>query len=162
LKESVKGMETAIWGIRVDSYRFDTSLYLTIRAAVLSLISFSYLTAIRYDRLIYSLIRNLRFPVELGYALLASFNAVGKMKDEYKRIRQAAVMRFSRKPLYYFYLIPLLVSATRYSQQAAMSMQTRGLNKKKSFIIDEKIRLYDVLIFISNLAGMLLVRLKIN
>jgi hypothetical protein len=41
-------------------------------------------------------------------------------------------------------------------------MQTRGLNKKKSFIIDEKIRLYDVLIFISNLAGMLLVRLKIN
>lgn len=156
LKETVTGSSRQIFGFVFDNYRLQTSLYLMIRANVLSIISFSFLTAIRYDRLIYSLIQNLGFPVSWGYALLAAFNAVGKLREEFLRIRQAINMRFSRKPLFYFYIIPLLVSATRYSQQAAISLQTRGLNQKKSFIIRAEMEIIDYVYLAVNIAGIIL------
>ena len=156
LREEVTGITKNILGMHLDDYRFRMSLYLVIRADVLSLISFSFLTSIRYDRLIYSMIQNLNFPVTWGYALMVAFNAVSKLKEEFVRIKQAVTMRFNKKPLFLFYIIPLLVSATRYSQQAAMSIQTRGLNQKKSFIISEKLILFDCLIFIINILGILI------
>jgi energy-coupling factor transport system permease protein len=162
LKEEITGLPLCIMGLELDQYRFDMSLYLTIRSGVLSLISFSFLTAIRYDQLIYSLIQNLGFPVRWGYALLVAFNSVSKLREEFIRIQQAALLRFSRKPLFYFYIIPLLVSATRYSQQAAMSIQTRGLSQDKSFIIKVKMRITDIAYLFINIAGMIIISLIIN
>lgn len=156
LKSDVSGYPVVIAGIELDSYRCTVSIYLMVRAMSLSLISFAFLTAISYDRLIYSMIRNLRFPVMWGYALLAAFNSTAKLKSEFLRIRQASILRFSKKPLFYFYLLPLLVSATRYSQQAAMSMQARGLNNEKSFIVDMKLKLHDVLLLIINVCGIII------
>ncbi len=156
LKGGISGQQVIILGKAFDDYRLQISLYLTIRAWSLSVISFTYLTAIHYDRLIYSLVQNLGFPVSWGYALLVSFNAVGNLRGELERIRQAAMMRFLRKPLLYFYIIPLLVSATRYSQQAAMSIQTRGLNQKKSFIISAKLGYIDIAFLVINIAGIVI------
>ncbi len=156
LKGGISGQPVIILGKTFDNYKLQISLYLMIRSWSLSVISFTYLTAIRYDRLIYSLIQNLGFPVSWGYALLVSFNAVGNLRGELERIRQAAMMRFMKKPLFYFYIIPLLVSATRYSQQAAMSIQTRGLNQKKSFIISAKLGYIDIAYLVINIAGILI------
>ncbi|MDP8220419.1 MAG: energy-coupling factor transporter transmembrane component T [Candidatus Stygibacter frigidus] len=156
LKGSFNSYSIILLGREFDHYRLTQSLYLAVRAAALSLISFSFLTAIHYEKLIYSLIQNLRFPVIWGYALLVAFNSVGNIQAEFKRIQQAAMMRFSRKPLFYFYIIPLLVSATRYSQQAAMSIQSRGLSQDKSFINSEKLRLFDMLFLIINLTGIII------
>ena len=156
LKEGFDSYSIIIWGRVFDHYRLTQSLYLAIRATALSVISFSYLIAIHYERLIYSLIQNLHFPVIWGYALLVAFNSAGNIQSELKRIQQAAMMRFSRKPLFYFYIIPLLVSATRYSQQAAMSIQSRGLSQDKSFIQSEKLRFYDLLYLFINLTGIII------
>ncbi|MDP8211040.1 MAG: energy-coupling factor transporter transmembrane component T [Candidatus Stygibacter australis] len=156
LKGNMSSYPVIFAGIELDHYRLTMSLYLAIRAAALSLVSFSFLTAIHYEKLIYSLIQNLRFPVIWGYALLVAFNSAGNIQSEFKRIQQAAVMRFSHKPLFYFYIIPLLVSATRYSQQAAMSIQSRGLNQDKSFIKSEKLRVFDLLILLINLTGIII------
>jgi energy-coupling factor transporter transmembrane protein EcfT len=162
LKEGVTSYQVMILGKEMDSYRLSMSLYLTVRAGSLSLISFSFLTALHYDRLIYSLIQNLKFPVSWGYALLVAFNSTGNIRAEFKRIQQAAVMRYSRKPLFYFYIIPLLVSATRYSQQAAMSIQTRGLNEDKSFIIRERVNVCDLAFLLINLIGIGITMLVIS
>lgn len=146
----------SLFGFKLYQEKFNLSLYLVVRAFSLSLISFAYLTAIRYDRLIYSLIQNLKFPVKFGYALMASFNALGNLQEEFFRIRIAARLRFSRQPLFYFYIIPLLVSATRYSQQAAVSMQTRGLSEKKSFLIEQKLKSIDLAFLLINILGVIL------
>ena len=157
LKSNITGSDFKILGLILDEYRFQISLYLTIRALALSFISFSYLTAINYDKLIYSLIQNIHLPVEWGYALLAAFNSVGKMRDDFLHIRQSALMRFSRPPSFFFYLIPLLVSATRYSQQTALSMQTRGLNKSKTFIINQHLNIIDIIILSINVIAIILI-----
>ncbi|MCF7911804.1 MAG: energy-coupling factor transporter transmembrane protein EcfT [Candidatus Cloacimonetes bacterium] len=159
LREGISGSQVMILGRAFDSYRLNMSLYLTVRAGVLSLLSFSFLTALEYDKLVYSLIQNLRFPVSWGYALLIAFNSIGNIRAEHQRIQEAALMRYNRKPLFNFYIIPILVSATRYSQQAAMSIQTRGLNEEKSFIIKAKMQICDILYLTVNLTGIVILQI---
>jgi len=162
LKDEISSYQVMILGREMDSYRLSVSLYLTVRAGSLSLISFSFLTALHYDKLIYNLIQNLKFPVSWGYALLIAFNSTSNIRAEFRRIQQAAVMRYTKKPLFYFYIIPLLVSATRYSQQAAMSIQTRGLNEDKSFIIRERVKICDLAYLLINLIGIVVSLLVIT
>jgi energy-coupling factor transporter transmembrane protein EcfT len=156
LKTGTTGQAKELFGYVFDNYRLEMSLYLTVRAGMLSLVSFTFLTAIRYDRLTYSLIQNLKFSVNLGYALLIAFNAVGNIRAEFLRIRQASRMRLKKKPIYFSYVIPLLVSATRYSQQAAMSLQTRGLCRDKSYIIDARLLKSDYIFLLINVTGIII------
>jgi energy-coupling factor transport system permease protein len=134
---------------------YDTSwhnaVFLTVRTFVLSFISVSYLLGIDYDDFVYSLMQNLKLPVTIGFALLATFNAFTFMRQEFQRIRLAYKMRFQKKKLPLLLIFPVLVSAGRYAYYAGLSMESRGLQAKRTYLQENKFSLWDIVIIVTNL-----------
>ncbi len=120
-------------GFAIRELAFENALFLTVRAFSLSMISFIFLLAIKYDALVFSLMQNLKLPVSIGYALLATFNAFNYMKDEFLRIQLAYKMRFLKLRFPLSLIFPILVSASRHAHYTGLSLESRGLNSQKTF-----------------------------
>lgn len=144
--------QIASWlGFKIYQQAFDTAIFLTARAFSLTMISFTFLLAIHSDALVFSLMQNLKLPVSIGYALLATFNAFIYMKEEFGRIRLAYRMRFQKQIFPLKLLIPILVSASRYAHYAGLSLESKGLHKAKTYCELHKWRRIDWLILLCNL-----------
>jgi energy-coupling factor transport system permease protein len=126
-------------------------VFLTVRTFVLSFISVSYLLGIDYDDFVYSLMQNLKLPVSIGFALLATFNAFSFMRQEFQRIRLAYKMRFQKKKLSLLLIFPVLVSAGRYAYYAGLSMESRGLQAERTYLRKHKFTFWDTVLILSNL-----------
>ena len=137
----------------------NTALFLSVRTFALSFISFSYLIGIEYDKLVLSMMQNLKLPVSVGYSLLSTFNAFYHMKSEFIRIKQAYMMRFKKKKPSLLLLFPMIVSAARYAYYAGLSLESRGLNKHKTYIIQIEITKRDFIFLAINLIIIILVTL---
>ncbi len=120
--------------IKTNKYSLHLAIFLVIRTLSLSLISFSYMICLEYDKLIVSLIQNFKLPVTVGYSLLVTFNAFFHLKEEYFRIKNAYLMRFSKRKITFLLLFPIIVSAARYAYYAGLSLESRGLNGNKTFL----------------------------
>ncbi len=139
---------TKIWGITIYKQALKEALFLVMRSGSISVISFAYVISINFEKLVGELMQNFKFPVILGYALLATVNAFDFMKREFLKIRIAYEMRFLKSYYSPKILIPLLVAATRYSQQASLMLESRGLNKRKNFYRKYKIASKDYLLLV--------------
>ncbi len=149
--------------INTNKYALELALFLTVRTFSLSFISFSYLVALEYDNFIVSLMQNMRLPVTVGYSLLVTFNAFYHLKDEFVRIKNAYMMRFGKKRNALLLFFPMIVSAARYAYYAGLSLESRGLNKNKTYLKNMKLQKKDFIIIIINffiLFGMFFVFLK--
>ena len=138
-------------GFPIYQLAWDTAIFLTARAFSLTVISFIFLLAINSDGLVFSLMQNLKLPVSIGYALLATFNAFIYMKDEFLRIRLAYRMRFQKQIFPMKLLIPILVSASRYAHYAGLSLESKGLQQKKTYTEIHKWQKIDWIILIVNI-----------
>ncbi|MFO7896120.1 MAG: energy-coupling factor transporter transmembrane component T [Candidatus Cloacimonadales bacterium] len=144
--------QIATWlGFPIYQQAWETAIFLTVRAGSLTLISFTFLLAIRSDALVFSLMQNLKLPVNIGYALLATFNAFIYMKDEFLRIRLAYRMRFQKQIFPLKLLIPILVSASRYAHYAGLSLESKGLHNKKTYCEQQQWQGIDWLVLLINL-----------
>ncbi|RLC50678.1 MAG: hypothetical protein DRZ79_04015 [Candidatus Cloacimonadota bacterium] len=139
-----------IFGFEIKQIAFNNALFLVSRTFCLSMISFLFLLSIRYDALVFALMQNLKLPVSIGYSLLATFNAFAHLKEEFSRIRLAYKMRFLKKVFPLKLLMPMLVSASRFAYSAGLSMESRGLNKQKTFLELVRWRKSDIIIIIAN------------
>ncbi len=123
-----------ILGFSIREMALSNAIYLTTRAFALSTVSFTFLTAIRYDALVFAMMQVFKLPPAIGYSLLATFNAFLYMKDEFLRIRLAWRNRFGKNRFPLSLIFPVLVSASRYAHYAGLSLECRGLNKDKSYL----------------------------
>ncbi|MBN2461445.1 MAG: hypothetical protein JXB60_07540 [Candidatus Cloacimonetes bacterium] len=120
-------------GLPIRELAWQNAVFLSSRTFALTTISFVFLLGIKYDRLVLSLMQNLKLPVSVGYALLTTFNAFVYLSSDYGRIREAYRMRFLHKRSFLRTLFPMLVSAGRYAYFAGLSLECRGLNSRKTF-----------------------------
>ncbi len=125
---------------------FDNAIHLTLRSFCMSIISLTYVTSIKYNKLVLSLMQNFKMHTNIGYSLLAAFNAFYHLKSEFYRIKLINKFRSGKNVNSIKMLFPLLVSAGRYSSQAGLSLASRGLNKDKTFLIEVKWRITDTLL----------------
>ena len=144
-----------ILGFKIRSLALTNALFLASRAFCLSMISFVFLLSIRYDALVFALMQNLKFPISVGYSLLATFNAFAHLKDEFFRIQLAYKMRFLKRIFPLKLLLPILVSASRFAFSVGLSMESRGLNKQKTFSELHRWRKFDTLVLLGNLLQIL-------
>ncbi len=127
---------STIFGVNIYEDSIKEALFLAIRSSSISIISFAYVIAIDFEKMVNELMQNFRFPVIFGYALLSTVNAFVFMKKEFIKIKTAYEMRFLKSYYSPKILLPLLVSASRYAYQAGLSLESRGLNKNKTFYKD--------------------------
>ncbi|MBN1969523.1 MAG: hypothetical protein JXR48_09735 [Candidatus Delongbacteria bacterium] len=113
---------------------FKTAIFLSTRSFTISFISFSYIIHIDHEKLILSMMQNLKLPINLGYSLLIMFNSFYNLKDDYARIRSAYLIKTGKKIPLVKTLIPLLVNAARFAQNAGLSLEVKNLRKDKTFI----------------------------
>ena len=149
----------SIGKLHITKSVLNTAMFLSVRTFTLSFISFSYLIGIQYDKLVLSMMQNLKLPVSVGYSLLSTFNAFYHMKSEFIRIKQAYMMRFKKKKPSLLLLFPMIVSAARYAYYAGLSLESRGLNKDKTYIIQIKITKRDFIFLAVNLMIIVLITL---
>ena len=135
----------------------ETALYLVSRTFSLTFISMSYVFAIRFDVMIFSMLQNFKLPVSIGYSLLSAVQAIAHLKDDYFRIRTAYKMRFGRNKSPLLLLIPLLVGASRYAYFAGLSLQSRGLNNNKTYLERNYFSFSDIFYVVMNIGFILFV-----
>lgn len=136
------------------SHRQDIAYYLTLRTFCLAFVSFTFSIHTPYQMLINYLMQKKLLSVRIGYSLLAVFNSFHHLGDEFKRVQLAYKMRYHKRFLSPRVIITLLTVAARYAHNLSISMHSRGLNNKKTFI--EKttaLKLYDYLFWLVNIYG---------
>lgn len=107
---------------------------------------------IDFEGLILYCMQRLNLPVVLGYSILSAINAFKYFSVEIERIRYAFLMRYAKKKINIFVLYSFLVSATRYAFHQGISMESRGLNPKKTFVHQVRLwRKLDTLVILGNL-----------
>lgn len=151
-----------IIGFPIYKLAMDNAIYLTTRAFSMSMISFIFLVSIRYDALVFSLMQILKLSPSIGYSLLATFNAFHYMEDEFIRIRSAWKNRFCKNKFPLSLIFPVLVSASRYAYHAGLSLECRGLNKKKSYLEIYMWTFKDTLFIILNMIEIIIINLIIS
>jgi energy-coupling factor transporter transmembrane protein EcfT len=124
-----------LWGINVSTTNVYIALNLVTRTATLAVCSFVFIAHINVERVILCAMKQLHLPVKIGYAILAMNNALGFLRDEFLRIRSVYKIRFRKKLGLHKLLYPLLISASRYAAICGMSLVTRNLNNKKTFVV---------------------------
>ncbi|MBF0443054.1 MAG: hypothetical protein HQK54_14195 [Oligoflexales bacterium] len=122
-------------GIIVDDRAATLALFLTVRSFALAYISFVFVIHTDFEGVIRYAMQYLGLPLRIGYSLLAMTNAFAFMRGELYRIQDACRMRFLRRNLSPKIIVPLMVGAARYAFVAGLSMEIRGLNPKKTFVI---------------------------
>lgn len=114
---------------------FDTSVIrLFSRNVSLTLTTVMISSAIDFEQLLLYLMQRRVLPVKLGYPLLAMMNSLSFLLAEFKRIKDAYLMRFGSKKYSIRMLYPVLVSAARYAFVAGISLESRGLNQHKTYV----------------------------
>jgi energy-coupling factor transporter transmembrane protein EcfT len=135
--------------LTVYTLGWENAIHLTLRSFCMSVISLSYVLSLRYDRLVYALMQNLRLNTNIGFSLLASFNAFYHLKEEFVRIRLINKMRFGKRVNPFRMLFPLLVGAGRYASQAGLSLESRGLSKQRTYLVSVPWRISDTMLLSS-------------
>ncbi len=110
------------------------SLNLSLRMFTLATVSFAFMYHMPKEQTIIELTKRNILPVTLGFAMLAAFNASTYLKGEFTRIQIAYQMRFQRRYFSLKILLPLLIAAARYSHNVSISMHSRGLGQKRSYL----------------------------
>ncbi|MBN2830428.1 MAG: hypothetical protein JXR56_08925 [Candidatus Cloacimonetes bacterium] len=141
---------------------WDNAIHLTLRSFCMSVISLSYVLSIKYDKLVYSLMQNLKLSTNIGFSLLASFNAFYHLKDDFVRIRLLNRMRFGKRVNPFRMLFPLLVGAGRYASQAGLSLESRGINKQRTYLVSVPWKAIDTALLTSAFFMVLLIVLIIT
>lgn len=132
--------------ITVYEKGWDNAIHLTIRSLCMSIISLSYVLSLKYDKLVYALMQNLKLSPNIGFSLLASFNAFYHLKEDFIRIRLINRMRFGKRVNSFKILFPLLVGAGRYAAQAGLSLDSRGINRDRTYYEITTWKLIDTLL----------------
>jgi len=143
--------------LQIYDTAWHNAVFLTVRTFVLSFISVSYLLGIDYDDFVYSLMQNLKLPVSIGFALLATFNAFSFMRQEFQRIRLAYKMRFQKRKMPLLLIFPVLVSAGRYAYYAGLSMESRGLRSERTYLRKQSFSITDLFLVVVNLLVLLII-----
>jgi len=121
-----------------------TAVKLSVRSLILSILSVSFAVSIDYEKLTISLMRNLRLSPKIGYALLCAANSFRHLKKDFSNIRNNHLMRTNKKYFSPAIIIPLLVCASRYAYTAGLSIESRGINSGKTFIMEQRITPKDI------------------
>ncbi len=129
--------------INTSKEAIELATYLSVRSVSLSVLSVVAVLGVKYERLVISMMQNVKLPVIIGYPLIAAFNAFFHLKIEFERIVMITKMRKGKKINPFLLLFPLLVSTIRYANQIGLSLESRGLNKNKSFYNNYKISRID-------------------
>jgi energy-coupling factor transporter transmembrane protein EcfT len=120
--------------LKITESAWQNAMYLTSRSFSLSFVSFVFILAINSVELVFSLMQNAKLSVNIGYPMMATFLAFENLKDEFQRIQTANSMRFRKKIPLFQMLVPLLVNASRHAYQVGLSLESRGLQARKTFI----------------------------
>lgn len=130
------------------------STTLVVRLFSLAIISFMYIVHLPKEQFVLNLIQRRILSVNIGFALLAVFNAFSELQKEFNKIRLAYKMRFGKNYYSPKILLPLMVSAARYAHTLSISMYTRGINQNRSYY-NAKInyKLLDLLVIALNISA---------
>lgn len=153
------GLTTYIstWLFHIDN-RLSLTCYLVSRVVALSISSYLFIIGIDFEELIIYLMQYAKLPVTLGYAMLGAINAITNLVDEFKRIKQANLIRYAKTRGVIHMLYPLLVGSVRYALQLSIALESRGLTNDKSYLyIAKAFTKRDLLILIGNIAGILII-----
>ncbi len=106
-----------------------------MRMFAISVSSILFFSVINFETLILYCMQKLKLPVILGYPLISAVNTFKNFKEEFMRINNAYLMRYGKRFVSFKIIYPLLISATRYAFHNGLSMECRGLNKNKTYVI---------------------------
>ncbi len=106
---------------------------LVIRIFCLSSISFVYVINLDHEALLIELMRRKLISTSMGFALLATNNALLALKQEFHKIQLSYQMRYGKKAYSIKIIIPLLVAASRYAHNISISLHSRGIGRQRSF-----------------------------
>jgi energy-coupling factor transporter transmembrane protein EcfT len=151
-----------IFSVAVRRKALDNAVFITARTFILSVTSFIFLLGINFENLVTSLMQNLRLNPVIGFSILAAVNAFKYMKDEFVRIQTAYRMRSQNGKFFIFLFFPLMVSASRYAFYAALSMESRGLSEKRTFLKDLKWKTRDTIYLLFNILEMIFLVILLN
>lgn len=141
---------------QVATSSVNSHLKFSLRLFSLALISYSYTLHLPKEKFILNLLQRRFISVNIGFALLAVFNAFEYLGHEFYKIQLAYQMRFGKKCYSPKIMLPLLVSAARYANTLTISMYARGINQNRTY--HTKIQCYtivDTLIVAINMLVML-------
>lgn len=111
----------------------DTTINLCIRLFSLSLVSFIYVINLPSEQLIIELMQRKLISIKIGFALLATNNALSSLKHEFSKIQTSYKMRFGKRCLSPKIALPLLVAASRYAHNISISLHSRGISNNHTF-----------------------------
>lgn len=96
---------------------------------------------------ILSLMQQFKLPEKFAYGMMAGYNFVPIVMREYITIKNAYRMRGVKRNIF---MLPMLVSAVRSSENIAMAMQSKGFQSgcKRSYYNKFKVKIYDYLLII--------------
>ena len=138
------------------SSRLFASSILSARLFSLAIISFMYILHLPKEQFVLNLIQRKILSVNIGFALLAVFNAFAELRKEFNKIRLAYKMRFGKNSYSPKMLLPLMVSAARYAHTLSISMYTRGINQNRSYYTPKiQYRLWDMLMLLLNIVAVI-------
>lgn len=112
-----------------------TAFFLSFRYFCLTLIAFSFSIHIPYTALLSYLMQRKILSINIGYALLAAFNSLSHLGEEFNRIRLSNKMRSNKWIINPGTLISLLVATVRYAQNLSINLHNRKLNPHKTFVM---------------------------
>lgn len=135
----------------VTSTHMNSSI-LSVRLFSLAIVSFMYILHLPKEQFVLNLIQRKILSVNIGFALLAVFNAFAELRKEFNKIRLAYKMRFAKNSYSPKILLPLMVSAARYAHTLSISMYTRGINQNRSYYMPKiQYKLWDMLMLLLNI-----------
>lgn len=117
-----------------DSNYYSEATFFTFHLWSISYLGWIYIVSLDFEEIIFFLLQKKFIGVKIGYSLLAILNSFVFMKEEYQRIQIAYMMRYGKKSYNLLVLFTLLVSASRYANNISLSLHSRGLNDKKTYI----------------------------
>lgn len=101
------------------------------------------------DELIASFIQQGRMPMSMGYAILTALNLTNLIHQEYKQSQLAFQVRnmksrwFDTKALF-----TMLIRMTRWADQLALAMETKGFSEDRTMKLQVRVHWYDYLFLI--------------
>jgi energy-coupling factor transport system permease protein len=112
--------------LRITSEALATAAALGLRVVAIASVGAAFSLTTEPTRLVDALVQQARVPERFGYGALAAYQAIPRFADDLATLRQARRIRGLRAGWHPRLLVGLLVSAIRYGDRVALSMDARG------------------------------------
>ncbi|PTY77921.1 thiamine permease [Heyndrickxia sporothermodurans] len=142
----------------ITDYGLNTGLALGLRVLCFAALSLMFILTTDTTKFMLSLIQQCKLPPKLAYGILAGYQFLPLLKDEFTIIRNAHRIRGvhwekgikGRIQLLKKYTIPLLASAIRKAERTAIAMESKGFtgSRDRTFYHELKVSGKDMLFFL--------------